>query len=359
MSPRRRVKKKAPRVRPDVRTLVATWLRTPGRLRHGQRQRLARALGVTERLLRHWASRPTPPRVGRPPHPAALRWRAALAAARQLKHQGWSAGWRPVAAARPHVPVYLLKTLVPALKRRHRARLRRWRAQHRVTVHVHAPGVIVGQDAVHLGGPRRAPRLSEVLRDRATCAILGGAEGPPSTGAEVVQFLQHIDAAHGLPLVEATDNGAAYRSAEVQTYLASRQVVWLPSRVHTPQDNGATERAIRELEDELDPDGPADAEALAAAATRLNTARRRGSRGFRTAAQLTHDLPPWYGHVDRTVFYAAAMQAIAAAEAGAPSARQARAARREATFRTLEQFGLVTRTRGGAPLAPSEPEILS
>lgn len=363
MSRRALRKKKSHRVPPTVRALVTMWLTTPGRLQRGDRRRLARSLGVSDRLLRGWVTQPRPPRVGRPPHPRGMRWRTALVASRELRRQGWSAGWRPIAAALPQVSVGLLKMVVPALKRRRRIRARHHAARHRVSVHVHAAGALVGQDALHLAGPRTAPVMGEVLRDRGTLTHLGGAVGPPATGAEVVQLLTHVETHHGLPLALATDLGPQYRAAEVQTFLAARQVIWLASRPHTPQDNGATERGIRELRAEAGPlDAPdtiALAGQLAATAQRLNTYRRRLSRGGRTAAQLTQDLPPWYAHVHRETFYAAATQAITAAEAAAPSARHARAARREAIFRTFEQFGLVTRTRGEACSGRSKPEVFS
>ena len=83
----------------------------------------------------------------------------------------------------------------------------------------------------------------------------------------------------------------------------------------------------------------------------LNAQRVRPSRGGHTADKLDRLLPRADDLVDRARFYDTACAAIAAAVQGISNARARQRAEREAVWRTLEEFGLVTRTRGRRPAA--------
>lgn len=315
---------------------------------------------MSERLLRYVARQATPARQGRPPHGAVLRGRTLLAVARVLRAHRYGVGWRTVAAALPTAPSGLLKAFVPALKRRHRARVARQRARHRVTLVVERPGVLVTEDGFQAAGTRRAPVIAELLRDAATAGYAGGSVGSPTRDADVIALLLRLEEAGRLPLAWGTDNGV-YRSVAVQAHLAARQVIWFPSRRHTPQDNGAMERGIREVRaaaGDLEGLGPqAIAARLAETTARLNARCPRGSRGGLTADELTAWLPPCEADV-RPRFFAAATAAITQAVAAVPP-RQARAAWRGAVMQTFEGFGLARRVRGGEAPAPQEAERLT
>lgn len=344
-----------------LREVLGKRLRTPGALEHGDRKRLARVLGVSERTLRYWSKRERSTRQGRPPHNAKVRFRTIREASRELRRQGWTSGWRTIAKAVPSVSPYLLKKYVPALKHRHQVRVLRMRAKHRVSLKVLNPGVMAGLDAFHAAGTRKDPVTSEVLKDAATLKYLGGSVGKPSEARDVVNLLKRVEETSGLPLVLATDNGV-YKSADVQAYLTRRQVIWLPSRPHTPQDNGRTERAIREIREETPSTESDSAVGLACAlshtAGRLNRHRLRASQGYRTAEELTGNTRAC-DLVERRVFYEAARQAIRDAVKVAPSARQARAGWRQAVVETLERFGLAMQTRGDGSPAHAKAAILS
>jgi len=88
---------------------------------------------------------------------------------------------------------------------------------------------------------------------------------------------------------------------------------------------------------------------LGAAGARLDGCRPRRSLGGRTALEKAEDLPCWYDRVDRETFHAAACAAIDRAVLGCRSTRERRVAEREAIDQTLEHYGLIRRTRGGAP----------
>ena len=315
---------------------------------------------MCERTLRYLAKQEVAPRQGRPPHAPSIRFRTFLAAARVLRGHRYGVGWRTVAEALPNASTGLLKACVPGLKRRHRARVRRARARHRVTLVVERPGVLLTEDGFQAAGTRRAPVVAELLRDAATAKYAGGSVGRTTQGADVIALLTRLEAEDTYPLVLGTDNGV-YKSEAVQAYLAARQIVWFPSRVHTPQDNGGMERGIREVREaagEMEDLRPsAIANRLAETTERLNACCPRGSRGGFTAEELTAWLPPCKAGV-RPRFYAATTAAVAEAVAAA-SPGQARAARRQAVMRTMERFELARRVRGDGAPAPQEAEVLT
>lgn len=315
---------------------------------------------MCERTLRYLAKQAVAPRQGRPPHGLSVRFRTYLAAARALRAHRYGVGWRTVARELPNAPTGLLKACVPALKRRHRARVRRMRARHRVTLIVERPGVLLTEDGFQAAGTRRAPVVAELLRDAATTRYEGGSVGGPTRAADVNALLTRLDAKGKCPLALGTDRGV-YKSAEVQAHLAKYLIVWFPSRPQTPQDNGGMERGIREVREaagELEDLGPyAIADRLAETTARLNACCPRGSRGGFTADELTAWLPPCEADV-RPRFFAAATAAVAEAVAAA-SPRQARAAHRQAVMQTMERFELARRVRGGGAPAPQEAEVLT
>ena len=92
---------------------------------------------------------------------------------------------------------------------------------------------------------------------------------------------------------------------------------------------------------------------------RLNQVRLRASRGWRTARECGEQMGRWYTRVCRGRFHQAACSAIGKALQGQATARARRRAEREAIYATLERFGLVRRTRGGAPITPVKAEDIS
>ena len=273
-------------------------------------------------------------------------------------------GWRPIAVALRQAgraaPDRLVQAALRDLKRAARVATAQTRAAARVEVTVLARDTIWAQDSWHLGWVGAAEVCGELARDRATLASVTTTAGPPATAADVCAGLETAAAARGtLPLVFQSDNGGPYASRRLAQWLADHQVVHLRSRPHLPQDNGAAERAVREYRGAtgltaggaLASVGEAQAR-LDAARAQLDQARVRPSRGAATAAALDAALVPWYPRVDRATFYATCQGAMAAARAGARTARAARAAEREAVWRTCEGVELVRRTRGGQPLAP-------
>ena len=124
----------------------------------------------------------------------------------------------------------------------------------------------------------------------------------------------------------------------------------------TPQHNAWAERAIGELKEQARAERtPREVGVLACwqarldrARGRLNENRLRASRGFRSAEQLDKLGNPGRLEMLRRSFYTSTCEASERAVQGAQGARARRFAGRQAIFDTMEQFGLITQTRGDA-----------
>jgi transposase InsO family protein len=357
-------------------------LRNKGRVRRGELELYAKVLEVPERTLRSWRAQAVRrPVMGRPPLAHAT-WRAALpAVARAWKRQGRSAGRERVLDELEHmgvsVPVTIVRELLRALKARWRRVQERRRAAERVHVAVHARDALWSQDASHLGRDQHDKVEALAVKDVAALAVVGTSVGGPATGEGVLALLQRAELVRGtLPLVLGMDNGPANRDAKLQAWLRRRRVIVLWNVPRTPQHNAPIESFFGELKLELDAlgelqvrfadpsQGPRSLSEAGAKTkkqhfgvcvprlvARLNAQRVRPSRGGFTADELDRLLPRAEDLVDRARFYDSACAAIERAVQGITNARARQRAEREAIWRTLEEFGLVTRTRGRRPAA--------
>jgi len=321
---------------------------------------------VSVRTLWEWemaAARPET-RLGRPPHSEALMAQGREHVAEACAILGHTVGRRtlePVVA----LPRRVMSAALHTVKASHRVHTDRRRAAHRVQRSVLAAGTILGQDSTQTGHVAGRAAWSDVTRDWATLETHALGDGTPMTAQAFLAYLETRAATGTLPLIQATDNGAAYVSPDVEAWLADHEVIHLKNRAHTPIDNGPTERAV----------GEAKAEAwlgagvglcgaqegvvrMEEACVRLNQ-RPRPSREGRTSLELTRVLPPWDTRVGRAEFFRTCRAAIQRAAQTWMSSRQRRQAEREAIFQTLERFGLMKTKRGEAPYAALKPEMIS
>jgi transposase InsO family protein len=322
-------------------------------------------LGVSPRTLQNWrawareggARRRPPGRPRRYTHED--RWRALWAVARESRKQGRRAGWPSIKKALgKSVPTRLVQEMLGALKRRRRQREDHRRRARRRHVIVHVKGALWAADATHLDRTQNGGEVKAmVVREVATVKVLEAAVGMPASGNDVVASLERAaEAAGEWPIVLASDNGAEYVSREVGQCLQSHRVVHLRNATHTPQHNAWAERAIGELKDQAEAERVAECEdvfeswqaRMRKAQRRLNENRLRASRGYRTAEQLDKMTEPGTLEPLRERFFASAREAAARAVLGARGARAKRLAEREAIFSTMQQFGLITQTRGDA-----------
>lgn len=338
-----------------------------GRLRsdRGAARRLAEPLGVSARWLRALRARAARaeevPLPGRPRIGACERARIRARVEEQRKQQGRTAGARPILAALreqdPATSRYLVDEAVRDLKREERAQVQREHEARRVSLELQARDAVWGQDTTHLGRGAGGSKVeAEVIKDLGTLQTVGLSVGAAPTATDVVALLKQAARERGgLPLVHLSDHGSIYGATEVVELLKREQVVHLRSRVHTPQDNGATEHQHAELKGESGLGKGARLSAqeahvrIQAARTRLDGCRRRATKGWRTAEQLGRELTRADARVNRSAFYSAACSAMDKAEQGLSTCRARLKARRDALYASLEAFGLATRHVGRRP----------
>jgi transposase InsO family protein len=320
---------------------------------------------------------------GRPSHVSQVTWSTIRTVARAWKKQGHSSGEGAVfQSLERRVPLRLVRTLLARLKQRLRRVTDRLRRHGRTSLSARGRDVMWALDATHLGRDCGGQVQGEVLRDCASTRILAVSVGRPSSTGAVLDLLATAIRRRGAPpLVISTDNGPVYRSTELAQWLSHKGVVHLFSEPRTPQHNAFAERAIGELKQEtglgkgsvLEPLGsvrstilgmrekeressPDWCRRLIDTVHRLNEARVRKSRGYKTACQLDAALPRGEDLACRESFLRAVSRNVELAVQSAQGARARRQARREAILCTLESFGLATRTRGGRPWTATKAE---
>lgn len=305
-----------------------------------------------------------PRKPGRPPHSQQELEQARPRVLHVLRTLGFRTGKDTTKAKLQDLPLRVISTLLKVLKAEHRSEEAKRLKQQRVHVKVLAQGALLAQDSTHVGNCQGRKVWAEVAKDAATCEAWAFGDGKPVTGQAMLGHLEAMKAQGRLPLVLATDNGSAYKEQSVQAWLAEHQVVQLFSRPRTPQDNGRAERGIGEgkalaglgkgvlLENRA-----LGAQILDQALQTLNQEWPRKTKGGLTAAQLKQTLPLWQAKTSRSKFYEAACSAIRAIKANGK--RALRKEIREAIFRTLEQFGLILRTRGELKPGYVKPDRVS
>jgi hypothetical protein len=176
--------------------------------------------------------------------------------------------------------------------------------------------------------------------------------GPSPTGADVINILDKLKEARGLPLAIGTDNGSPFVSTDAEAYLRSEKVIHLRSLPRTPQHNGAAEVGIGEIKRCAQLCSAATLTVAAAhahvvnAAMLLNKNRLRASKGFKTAAELDEEMIVGYHQVDRDVFYNECCERLSEVRKKGLRPRAERMAEREVIYGMLEKYKLIRRYRG-------------
>ena len=347
------------RVPLEDRLLIGAELREGRYAGRGERSVLARALSMTVRQMHNW-EHGSPGRVGRPPDPPQLVAEAMEACRRVLEAQRYGVGWSKVwDALDGRFSKYRVQECVADLKEAREADRRLLATLARVSVRVCLGEVLWGLDETHLGRLEDGDAvLGLVVREVASTRTLLVSVGPAATAEDLIRALEHLRAVRGeLPLVICMDNGPAMKSELVALYLAFHEVVVLRNLPYVSEHNAATERGHLELKEAcglgrgviLHGHHEA-ARKMAEAVDLVNERRPVATRGMRTPVAVDEETPRWYHRIDRRAFYEAACRAIREAVQGCKSDRERRKAEREAILRTLEDFALIERTRGGAPL---------
>jgi hypothetical protein len=336
-------------------------------------KRLAMKLGVTTRTLRRWRRQSSKgwPGPGRPGHPVHERRDALKWVRRALKKLGARCGLGTVSAWLASqgraLSTRLVRWALAEWKRHLRTRMQRRIEAVRVQAHVLQRDVLWVQDAMHLFGSGADASWGRVVRDRCTREHVALSLSGPPCSAQSVALLERARVEEGrLPLVLGTDNGGENRGKLV-AWARQHRVVLLRSVPHTPQHNGAAERTIGELREELavlhaqraqaayraSAEWPGLSERLpddlARARERLDKERPRRCLNGRTAQEVAQSPKQAYDPERRARFYTKCREAVYNAVRGVRNKRARRRAEREAIWCVLEEHGLVIRKRGSAP----------
>lgn len=273
------------------------------------------------------------------------------------EHQGKSGGVRTIRAALASTVSWgQIRGCLAAIKSSRRARRRAHEVEHRTHVDVKVRDAMWSMDATHLGRLAGGGAVeAQVVRETSTPKMLAVDVGPPADADAVVRILERLERERGgLPLVLVTDNGPIYVSETVETWLTEHGVTHLLSLPHTPRHNPWVERSNGELKAEtrlgrgVVLNDHADAGVrVADARCRLDDVRLRASLGFRTATAADAGLTTWYHVCTRDRFLATLCRRLDEALPAIEGARERRKARREAIYASLEELGLIERTRGG------------
>ena len=332
---------------------------------------VAKMLEVSERTLRNWKTMVREghyPKLGRPKTSLTLR----LSYAR-LVRSSWlrmgKPGFRPVFVDLCKVvPMRFVQRYVALLKKKERQRFYRHKRENATRVEVLKKNAVWGQDATHLGRLKSRTSIeAQVLKDRASLKLIEAKAGLPFKGEDVVDQLKRIKESRGnLPLVWMTDNGSCYVTKEVAKFLREEKVIHLRSLPRTPQHNGATERAIKELKYVTSMGkgvalaGIKDCQERVNDGLRvLNINRRYGSKNYRSALELEGCLESSYNVVSRESFYAEYLKEMRVLDEKGYGARKKRLCEREIVFGLLEKYGLVKITRGsGVSSVQKEEDFL-
>lgn len=297
---------------------------------------MASQLEVSERTLRNWKlkyGQDVPPR-GR--KRSGITLTTMLKIAREWRRQGYP-GSRPIVHALKGVPVRRIRETVQALKVRRRKRYELHKENVRVRVKTNRPGIITALDGA---SPERGEYIvSKDLGDLRVLAIK--CEGPVQS-TDTMTVLKDLKRRGELPLVYRSDNGSPLCAEVVQEFLRENKVIHLRSLPRVPQHNGSNENAVKEVKTLMDMYGLSSEEAC----EKLNANRLRQSLNWQTSEQYRRDHFKPISDTEREIFFKTANAAIKQKTFSINSVYERRKAEREAIFQTLEDFKLITRTRG-------------
>jgi len=329
---------------------------------------VARLLGVSERTVRRWKCGPAGCPRGRPALPHAERLQYARHVVAEWRRQGKSAGWRPISRALPHVPTREVQRQVAAAKRRHRAACARRRQAERRGVVLAGRDVLWSLDATHLGREGDGSAVqAQAVREVASMRTLAISVGAVVKTDDAISVIAAAAAEHGgrYPLVLATDNGAPYTSGRFEQFLEEHEILHLRNLPHTPRHNPWVERGNRDFKEETGfgkgvviDDVDCARKRLDRAIDRLDGARLRAGLGYRTARAIDAALAVPYTDDMRALLGEAVRRRVQDGLHDQLSARAVRVLRREAILASLDELGMIERTRGGPPRTPVKQDVI-
>ena len=333
---------------------------------------LAEHLGTTTRTLRSWRAREgTSGLPGQPRHTEVAAKHARAEVGRVWPnlprgHDGWRSVVTILVREGIQVPTRLVQTVVRELKLERAERERARIEENRVHVEVLARDAIWALDQTHLMRDEQGEVKCLAVRESLVPHVLGLSIGAPACGKDVARLLEQVAGERGTwPLVIQVDNGPENRNVDVAELLARERVVVLWNEPRTPQHNARMERSFGSLKaaSDLEALRPPTRSGVCArileAWERLDARTPRASLGGLTPVELDAIAPSAEDRVSRARFYTEVSETLRRIALAPQNARARRKAEREATWSALQQYGLVTRTRGGCLVPTAKAEGIS
>jgi len=311
----------------------------------------ARLVGVSERSIRNWRTQylnGVEVKVGRPLRSLSMRLKLVKLVKDEWEKQG-RPGWRPVCEKLKGHPVDLIQNYIAQLKRKERAVVWRYKRIESRRTEVLYKDIVWTQDATYLKENKKRA-YAEVLKDRCTLEILEAKQVSGLTTENVENILEKKE----LPLVYMTDNGSAYCSKKIALLLKNRKVIHLKSLPATPEHNGGSEIAVREIKRQVEilkDSGLSLSEALSRAKGILNTKKLWRKHGYITAHEKSLTASLSNKEVLRDKIYSEYEKGLVKLNKASLGKRKRRLEERELIFSLLEKHKLIKRYRGSQNFA--------
>jgi len=360
------------------------------KLKHGDLKRIALLIDRSVRTLWNWrrreGQRGSP---GHPPHSAEAHALALWECRRAWTdlprgHDGEGSVIAALSRNGVEVPVRLVRQSVKALKAERRARVEQRIVENRVHVTVLAKNAVWALDQTQLSRSGRDKTMAVVVRECVVSHTLGASVGLPAVGADTARLMECTAEERGVwPFVLQIDNGSENNNHELRALLERNRVIALWNVPHTPQHNPRAEHQIGELKragsfpsrwrpaaqaterpDCRSEVGVGETQAslcarLFAAWAQLDGCTPRLALGGLTPVELDRIAEQAEDRACRARFYTHVCSELERIARAPESARALRKLQREVIWNALQEFGLVTRTRGGLPVPTVKSEGIS
>lgn len=325
---------------------VGSWLVTAP---YGSQQIVAEALAVSSRTLRAWKISVRQQRANKTQgrKKVAISFKEKLVAAREWHRQGYP-GSRPVIKALPMLRVRVVREVISELKMRRKKRADKMKLQVRSSVQVKQAGSVLTMDGASL----RKGIDYIVHRDRGSLSVKATKCDGHLSSLDTLGVLNNLDIQNRLPFVLCTDNGSPFCADVVEDFLGKKYIVHLKNLPRVPQHNGSCENAVKEFKELLVYKSNTESTVKT-----LNENRKRSKLNWQTSQQFEEKNLISCTEETRRIFFLETKQRIEKALVGINSAYKRRKIEREEILKMMQDFSLISITRGNQPRQTKAEEI--
>lgn len=257
-------------------------------------------------------------------------------------------GSRPVAKALPGQRVRVVREIISELKMRRNMRAEKMKLQLRRSVRVTNAGSVLAMDGASL----QKGDDYIVQRDRGSLKLKVTKCGGHLNSNHTLAVLKNLEEQNRLPMVICTDNGSPFCAGPVKEFLSNKYIIHLKNLPHVPQHNASCENAVKEFKEVLP--YKKDVEATV---TTLNEYRKRRKLNWQTSQEFEEKNFISCTEEKRKTFYQQTKQRIQNALIGIKSAYKIRRIERAEILKMMQDYSLITITRGNQTRQTKAEEI--